>query len=171
VVSGATVLLAITTHTLHEDIVIGRQSGQSYLAPQADPIVRYLAETTKASDAVFVWGRHAELYVSARRQPASRFVDTVYPAGVVPWFPASTAAEQELRVVPGSRELLLADLEESKPELIVDDGRTLDGRYMYSFPLLRDYLDREYCFVRHVDGEPIYRRRHGNECSPPDTVQ
>ena len=38
-------------------------------------------------------------------------------------------------------------------------------------PILRDYLAIEYCFVRHVDGEPIYRRRHETDCPPPDALQ
>jgi len=109
----------------------------------------------------------AETYVSAHRYPASRFVYTVYPSGVVPWF-AATHAEEASRVVPGSQQLLLDDLEASEPELVIDAGRSMKGRYMYAIPLLRRYLDRHYCFARFVDGEPIYRRRHDDACPPAD---
>jgi len=170
VVSGSAVLLGIASYTLHRNILAGRESGQWYLEPHSDPFVRYIEETTRPLDTIFVWGFRAEIYVSAHRYPASRYIYAVYPAGVVPWFHADTEAE-ELRVVPGSRELLLSDLKASKPELIVDAGRSMDGRYMHSIPVLREYLERTYCFVRYIDGEPIYRRRHGDDCPPPDSLQ
>jgi len=44
----------------------------------------------------------------------------------------------------------------------------MSGRYMYNYPQLRAYLDRGYCFMRYVDGEPVYRRRHGDICPPAD---
>ena len=170
VVAGAAVLLGLTSGALHHRVVTLGKRGQWARDPRTDPMVRYVAETTEPSDTIFVWGFRADLHVSAHRDPASRYVYSVYPAGVVPWFHA-TREEEESRVVPGSRERLLVDLEASKPELIVDAGRTMDGRYMFSIPILRDYLDKEYCFVRHIDGEPIYRRRHEADCPPPDALQ
>ena len=130
-------------------------------------IVRYVLEKTQPTDTLFVWGFRAETYVSARRLPASRYVYTVYPAGVVPWFQA-TREEEERRAVPGARDLLLADLERYRPELVIDAGRSMNGRYMYNYPPLRNYLDRNYCFMRYVDGEPVYRRRQGEQCPPAD---
>jgi hypothetical protein len=166
-VAGASVLLLVGASALARNVRLRRETDRWYQDPQADPIVRYVREKTQEGDRIFVWGFRAEAYVSARRLPASRYVYTVYPAGVVPWFQA-TRDEEERRAVPGSRDILLADLEQHRPEIVVDAGRSMNGRYMYNYPPLRNYLDRNYCFMRYVDGEPVYRRRHGDQCPPAD---
>lgn len=166
-VAGASVLLLVGASALARNVRVRRETDRWYQDPHADPIVRYVREKTQEGERIFVWGFRAETYVSARRMPASRFVYTVYPSGVVPWFQA-TREEEERRVVPGSREQLLEDLERYRPEMVVDAGRSMNGRYMYNYPVLRNYLDRNYCFMRYVDGEPVYRRRHGEQCPPAD---
>lgn len=97
--------------------------------PEIDPVVRYVVEKTSERDTIFVWGFRAETYISAHRFPASRFVYTVYPSGVVPWFQA-TREEEERRTVPGSRELLLEDLEHWRPQL-GDRRGALDERAVH----------------------------------------
>ncbi|MDO9018519.1 MAG: glycosyltransferase family 39 protein [Deltaproteobacteria bacterium] len=167
VVLGVSGFLAVCSWNLSRNVRLRRETDRWYQDPHTDPIVRYVLERTDPGERIFVWGFRAETYLSSQRMPASRFVYTVYPSGVVPWFQA-TREEEERRVVPGSRALLLADLEREKPELIIDAGRTMSGRYMYNYPQLRAYLDRGYCFMRYVDGEPVYRRRHGDTCPPAD---
>lgn len=166
-VLGCTALLSVCAWNLHRNVRLRRETDRWYQDPRTDPIVRYVVERTDPAERIFVWGFRAETYLSAQRMPASRFVYTVYPAGVVPWFQA-TRDEEERRVTPRSREQLLADLDRERPELIIDAGRTMSGRYMYNYPQLRAYLDRGYCFMRYVDGEPVYRRRHGDTCPPAD---
>ena len=166
-VTGAIVILVVANSALARNVRTRRESDRWYQDPGADPIVRYVAERTTRDQTIFVWGFRAETYLSSHRFPGSRYVYTVYPAGVVPWFQA-THDEEERRVVPGSREQLLEDLEREQPELVIDAGRSMNGRYMYNYPLLRSYLDRKYCFMRYVDGEPVYRRRHGERCPPAD---
>jgi hypothetical protein len=166
-VLGASLLLSVCAWNLRRNVRLRRETDRWYQDPHTDPIVRYVLERTDPHERVFVWGFRAETYVSAQRMPASRFVYTVYPAGVVPWFQA-TRDEEERRVVPGSRRQLLDDLDREQPELIIDAGRTMSGRYMYNYPQLRAYLDQKYCFMRYVDGEPVYRRRHGDVCPPAD---
>ncbi|MBI5517479.1 MAG: glycosyltransferase family 39 protein [Deltaproteobacteria bacterium] len=167
VVAGAAVLLGMSSSALTRQVLNRRETDRWYQDPQTDPIVRYVLEKTRPTDTLFVWGFRAETYLSSRRFPASRFVYSVYPAGVVPWMTA-TREEEERRQVPGARALLLEDLERWRPELVVDAGRSMSGRYMYNYPMLRLYLDRHYCFMRYVDGEPVYRRRHGETCPPAD---
>lgn len=167
VVLGGAILLAIANSALQRNVRMRREVDRWYQEPTADPIVRYVLERTTPDQKIFVWGFRAETYLSSRRFPGSRFVYTVYPAGVVPWFQA-THEEEEQRVVPGSRVQLLEDLEREQPELVIDAGRSMNGRYMYNYPMLRAYLDRHYCFMRYVDGEPVYRRRHGERCPPAD---
>lgn len=166
-VLGATALLTVCAWNLHRNVRLRRETDRWYQDPRTDPIVRYVVERTDPAERIFVWGFRAETYLSAQRMPASRFVYTVYPSGVVPWFQA-TRDEEERRVVPNSRQQLIADLDRERPELIIDAGRTMSGRYMYNYPQLRAYLDRGYCFMRYVDGEPVYRRRHGETCPPAD---
>jgi hypothetical protein len=167
VVIGTTVGLGIADSALHRNIDLRRAIDRWYQKPESDEIVRYVDQKTTPSDTIFVWGFRAETYVSARRYPASRYVYTVYPAGVVPWFEA-TRSEEERLVVPGSQQLLMGDLNRSQPELVIDAGRSMNGHYMYEIPILRRYLAKHYCFARFVDGEPIYRRRHEEQCPPPD---
>lgn len=166
-VAGVSALLLVGASALARNVRTRRETDRWYQDPQADPIVRYVREKTEEGQRIFVWGFRAETYISARRLPASRYVYTVYPAGVVPWFQA-TRDEEERRAVPGARDLLLADLEANQPELVIDAGRSMNGRYMYNYPPLRTYLDRKYCFMRYVDGEPVYRRRRGEQCPPAD---
>jgi hypothetical protein len=166
-VVGAAVLLAIASSALSRNVRVRRETDRWYQDPRADPIVRYVLERSLPTETIFVWGFRAETYVSSARLPASRFVYTVYPSGVVPWF-QSTRDEEERRIVPGSRRQLLDDLERSKPILVIDAGRSMNGRYMYNYPELRQYLDRNYCFMRYVDGEPVYRRRLHGDCPPAD---
>ncbi len=167
VILGATVLLGVASSALTRVVRQRRETDRWYQEPQADPIVRYVLEKSRPTDTIFVWGFRAETYVSAHRYPASRYVYTVYPAGVVPWF-QSTREQEEQRQVPGSRDILLHELDTARPELVIDAGRSMNGRYMYNYPVLRTYLDRHYCFMRYVDGEPVYRRRHGDHCPPAD---
>lgn len=167
VMVGGVVLLAIANSALYRNVRLRRETDRWYQDPATDPIVRYVLEKTRPDQTIFVWGFRAETYLSAHRYPGSRYVYTVYPAGVVPWFQA-THEEEERRVVPGSREQLLEDLEREQPELVIDAGRSMNGRYMYNYPMLRTYLDRKYCFMKYVDGEPVYRRRHGERCPPAD---
>lgn len=166
-VLGAAVLLAVASSALGRNVRTRRETDRWYQDPRADPIVRYVLERSRPDEKIFVWGFRAETYVSSGRLPASRFVYTVYPSGVVPWF-QSTRDEEERRVVPGSRQQLRDDLEAARPVLVVDAGRSMNGRYMYNYPDLRAYLDRNYCFMRYVDGEPVYRRRVNGDCPPAD---
>lgn len=167
IVAGAVVVCLVGNVARGRQIERARETDRWFQDPTDDPISRYVRENSRPEQPVFVWGFRAETYLSAERWPASRYVYTVYPAGVVPWF-AATRAEMERRVVPGSREALLGDLEREKPELIVDAGRTLLDQYMYNYPVLRAYMDQHYCFLRYVDGEPIYRRKHGERCPGAD---
>ena len=135
VVAGVALLFFFADSSLHRNIDLRRKTDRWYQPPESDEIVRYVVEKTTPSDTIFVWGFRAEIYVSSRRYPASRFVYTVYPAGVVPWFEA-TRSEEERRVVPGSQQLLMGDLNRSQPELVVDAGRSMNGHYMYRSPSL-----------------------------------
>lgn len=113
---------------------------------------------------MFVWGFAADLYVWCRRRPASRFVFTSFVAGLVPWFDEPVAVENE-RAVPGSRDLLIRELEAEAPHLLVDAEHSLLGRSILLYPELADYVTAHYCAVDRRRGVgTIYVRRAGEPC-------
>jgi hypothetical protein len=143
-----------------------------------EPVGRWVRAHSEPDDSLFVWGVRGDIYINADRKPASRFVYCLFPSGVVPWFRESMKV-QAARIVPGSQAALLADLEASRPAIIVDEGNSLMGRFMVDYPFLRAYLVRNYCLAEIVEvfGDeipreyiPIYRRgRPGPTCRPIDS--
>jgi hypothetical protein len=109
-------------------------------------------------DPVFMWGFWTELYTLCARRPATRFVYTTMPAGVVPWFCGFSPEQDEALAVPGSRRQLLADLEASQAPVIVDAPATLCGRPMRRYGPLAAYLDQHYASVGTVDGAEVLVR-------------
>jgi hypothetical protein len=178
VVLGAALLLFMADRALHRTAGWrrGHEPGAGdkwwdrwFEDPKNDPMVRYVLANTKPTDTIFVWGFRSELHVSAHRFPASRFVYSIYPSGFVPWFHDSLAVEAR-RVVPGSQELMLSDLEASAPKLVIDSGGTMYHRYMKDIPIFRRYLEQRYCYMGTIEEDPIYRRRVDRDCPPPDTL-
>ncbi|HEY6558497.1 MAG TPA: glycosyltransferase family 39 protein [Polyangiaceae bacterium] len=121
------------------------------LNPMNTPLCQYLSGRTKPWDPVFIWGFYAEAYVSCRVSPATRYVYTTFPAGVVPWF-ESTLEQENARSVSGSRGILIRELEQSQPRVIVDASGSLMGRSLRRYAELAAYLDRHYC----PDGKLFY---------------
>jgi hypothetical protein len=109
--------------------------------PRACTLVR--AHSTRA-DKLFVWGFRPELYVSCKRWPASRFVFTTFVSGFVPWNYASSREEENSLAVPGSRALLISELEATKPPVIVDAPLSMGGRSMTWYPETNAYLLEHY---------------------------
>jgi 4-amino-4-deoxy-L-arabinose transferase-like glycosyltransferase len=129
-----------------------------------DPVCRLLDQHTKRGDAVFVWGFRADLYVYCQRKSASRYVFTTFVAGVVPWFDL-TREEEDRWAVPHSREILLGELEETKPAVIVDAPKSLLGRSMTRYAVLADYLERAYCPPSRMGQLKMFIRKRDGRCS------
>lgn len=133
----------------------GSRATESARLPPLDPanttLCQHLSARIKPWEPVFIWGFYAEAYVSCRASPATRYVYTTFPAGVVPWS-ESTLDQENARAVPGSRDTLLKELELSKPRVIVDASGSLMGRSIRRYARLADYLDRHYC----PDGKLFY---------------
>jgi hypothetical protein len=109
---------------------------------------QWINEHSDYDDQVFVWGWQPELYVLSQRVPATRFAATNYIVNDI----------QAISTMPlfdaGRLEELLADLEDSRPSLLVivrQNFYTLDNeRYdVDRIPKLREYL------VENFDGMPI----------------
>lgn len=121
---------------------------------------------SKPEDRLFVWGFEPALYYDCRRKPASRYVFTVYPAGYVPWFHGEPREKEAERVVPGSQEILLSELERAKPPVIVDAARDMGKRWMSDIPKLGNYLRAHYVQVATVHGLPVWVRNPAGTAEP-----
>ena len=87
--------------------------------------------------------------------------------GFVPWFWDDLEVEAA-RVVPGSMDALIDDLEREKPAVVVDAGSIMMARplRMYAKPLA--WLEQSYCFDVRVGALDVYRRKpDGATCATP----
>lgn len=147
-------------------IFIGLSWRGSHFASEAQVASNFAARCkpveahSEAGESLFIWGFKPHFYTICNRKPASRFVYTTFLSGTVPWV-ASTEEEDERRTVPRSRELLISDLEESKPPVILDFpfflGQT--GRRMHDYEIFDNYLKQEYCVVGNNGPVLSYVRR------------
>ena len=139
--------------------------------PMDEPVTNYVKTTTRPQDTIFAWGFAPEYYVSTGRKAASRFVYTTFVAGLVPWFDSLTLEQENALAVPGARELLLRELDASKPELVLDVPSSMRGRSMRRYDQLAAWLERGYCYETTIVGRnshvaSVYRRKRG-ECANP----
>jgi len=115
---------------------------------QAREAARHIEARTSPSDRIFVWGFAPAFYPLARRLPASRFIYCIYLTGLIPWTNAHPEVDTSATIVPGSWDLLMADLERTRPRYIIDTSPSdyfFWGKYRpYRFPRLRELLDRDY---------------------------
>jgi hypothetical protein len=126
---------------------------------------RYIEATTKAEDRIFVWGFSPWLYPYSHRRPAGRYVFSTYVTGFVPWYWEKLAYEKA-RIVPGSVEALLGDLEREKPAIVVDAGSIMMARPMRMFEQPMNYLYRHYCFEVRFGAMDLYRRKADGAACP-----
>ncbi len=130
-------------------------------------LAHYLEAATTPDQRIFVWGFSPWLYPYSHRRPAGRYVFETYVTGFVPWYWEERELEDS-RVVPGSMDALLSDLEREKPELVVDAGSVLIGRPLRSYAAPLRWLRAQYCFELRFGSYDVYRRRpDGGVCDTP----
>lgn len=140
----------------------GRNVAPLAAVSPAPRVCEVIQQHTPEGRPTFVWGFRPGLHVSCKRRPASRFVFSTVVSGYVPWHTASTKVDEDRLTVPGSRELLISELEAAKPPIIVDDGNwSLHGRPMSRYEILAQYVASHYRLISDVDGMLIYLRRDG----------
>jgi hypothetical protein len=150
-----------------------RRKGEFYGDPAQEPIANYIRENSQPEQSIFVWGFAPELYTASKRRAASRFVFTTFPSGLVPWFYWIDPDQENARAVPGSRALLLRELDSERPPLVLDVPNSMHGRSMRRYPELAHYLEQHYCFRTTVFGRnnriaDVYHRRDADEaCMQP----
>lgn len=132
---------------------------------ETERVASTLATITRPSDSVFVWGFSPWLYGYSGRPNATRFSFVTYPTGFVPWFWDELDAESS-RVVPGSMEALVSDIDRARPKVIVDAGSVSLARPMRAYPAMQELVTRDYCFAARVGHYDFYERHpKGESCA------
>ncbi len=128
---------------------------------------KLIEATTRPDDRIFVWGFSSWLYQYAHRRPAGRYVFETYVTGFVPWFWEKLSIEKA-RIVPGSVEALLGDLDRETPEIVVDAGSIMMARPMRAYDAPAAWLHAHYCFEVRIGALDMYRRKaDGSVCAQP----
>lgn len=135
--------------------------------------VDYIRRHARPDESIFVWGFYPELYVLADRPPASRYVYANVLTGFIPWEHMEPEYDTSATIVPGTWDILMAELRDSRPALIID---TSPGRFRgygkyppQKFPLLRAMLAQQYAVAHEITTPTnlialrIYQRRSAEE--------
>ncbi|HVY47368.1 MAG TPA: hypothetical protein VHB21_15875, partial [Minicystis sp.] len=163
----AALLVASAVSSRFHDYARDRRAHRGFDDGVDPSICAFVDRHAAPGDAVFVWGFRPAIYTVCKRRPASRFVFTTFVAGYVPWFDKATPAQDEQRVVPGSRRELVEDLEATKPPVIVEAARSIGRRGMTRSPELARYVDANYCPAgKSADVRYWLRRGPGVRCRP-----
>jgi hypothetical protein len=130
-------------------------------------VSKYVSAITRPEDRVFVWGFSPWIYQFSHRRPAGRYVFETYVTGMVPWFWEKLSIERA-RIVPGSVEALLSDLDREQPAVVVDAGSIMLARPMRTYAPFADWLHAHYCFRLRLGAFDVYvRKANGGECDDP----
>lgn len=90
----------------------------------SNPIVGgVIQERSQPDDRLFIWGYMPEMYVFAKRLPASRYFYTNWTTGLIPWTNVDWFIDTQYAVIPGTPEILRAEIERQPPAMILDSGR------------------------------------------------
>ena len=139
--------------------------GQVTHGPLVKHLARYVEATTPRASTIFVWGFSPWLYAYSHRKPAGRYVFETYVTGFVPWYFDASPREEKARVVPGSLEALLGDLDRENPEIVIDAGSVILARPMRAYPQAAAWLHDHYCFELRAGGYDVYRRKPAGGCA------
>jgi 4-amino-4-deoxy-L-arabinose transferase-like glycosyltransferase len=148
--------------------------GKRHRTIPADPsqrVAAYIREHSAATDRIFVWGFHPDIYLEANRRAASRFVICTFVTGLIPWTNVAPERDTAYAAVPGSLDTLLRDLAASRPVFIVDCSVGANRHWQKyppeKYPALHDFIRRNYRQVEsHVfvpQGFRLYQLRSPTE--------
>lgn len=140
--------LALPLHRFHGDMAVVRLGDPPPRSGPQGELVEYLKQTTTPEDRVFVWGYNPEIYVLSGRRPATRYSNTNYLTGMLPWENHRRGVDTSEHIVPGSWDILLAELDAQPPAVIVDTSvgnhRSYRKYPVKKFPRLETYLEQHY---------------------------
>ncbi|HTL70164.1 MAG TPA: hypothetical protein VL404_02615, partial [Candidatus Eisenbacteria bacterium] len=136
---------------------------ESSVDPQMQKLGDFLRGETSPKDTLFVWGFAPEVYVRSGIRPASRYIYCNPLTGLIPWINSDPRVDTRGQAIPGSWNLLMADLEASKPKFIVDTSYGGIGYYakypIHTYEPLHRLLQDHYTADSVTEGNwRIYRR-------------
>ncbi len=145
--------------------------------PPLDPALRlsaFIESHSAPDDKIFVWGYNPDIYLYAKRSPATRFLYCTFHTGLIPWTNLDPAKDTTYAIVPGAMDALLADLTRSQPAFIVDCGVGPHRRFskypLQKFERLRDYVDAHYVEVDptryQAQGFRVFMRSDASRAGP-----
>ncbi|MGZ6885974.1 MAG: ArnT family glycosyltransferase [Acidimicrobiia bacterium] len=130
-------------------------------SPRYQRVSKYLETHLHQRDRVFVWGHTPEIYWASGALPGTRFLSDGFVNG--DWGgrpPGDTSTDAP---TPGARVMLMSDLQLRRPRYILDTTpaaiRGSQYHPMNSIPELQRYVDRDYRYLRSIDGIAVYERR------------
>ena len=145
--------------------------GGAHVYEETRPVFRHVADRMRAAPcggpaSLFVWGFAPQFYSESGLRPASRFVvPQASLTGYVPGSRASRAGAVDTSglVRPEHWDLLMGDLERSRPAFVVDTAPSgLHGWERYpleGFPRLETFVKTRYDAVAAIDGVWLWRRK------------
>ncbi|MEM7351450.1 MAG: glycosyltransferase family 39 protein, partial [Acidobacteriota bacterium] len=159
-VASVLVGLAMPLARFSDDLAWPNLHRPARIDPVRQGALDVIAERTSTSDTIFVWGYYPELYVLSGRRPASRYSNTNYLTGMLPWENHQPGVDTSEHIVEGAWDILFHELDATRPRLVLD---TAPGNHRYyskypvaKFPRFADYLARHYQLI-----DPV-RDRQGN---------
>lgn len=132
-----------------------------------EPICDVIDKYSKPGESLFVWGFNADINLTCRRRPATRFTYLTLVAGTVP--PDWSVVRDDL-AARGSRELLFQDLEKERPPVILDAHNPQWPVSFTTIGVVRRYIEPRYCRIgematAHAGTTGIWVRRDRTVCS------
>jgi len=170
-VVAVAVALFLPLDRFHEDFSLfaARRPAKERVAFEG--LLDHIARTTRSTDRLFVWGYNPEIYVLSNRRPATRYSNTNYLTGMLPWENHRPGIDTSEHIVPGAWDILMDELAAQPPTLVID---TAVGNHRYyrkypvsAFPRLESLLATSYRHeidISDAKGRPyyrVYRRRSG----------
>ncbi len=169
-VAGRVLLGFLLTGSLVHAVFRWNELSRELAAAAADElkVARYVARQSAGDERIFVWGYFPEIYFTARRLPATRYIYANYITGMIAWSNLDALKNVDYGVSPDGWEKFYEDFAASPPALIVDTGF---ARGYSKFPLedrepLWTFIERDYAVVDAVTsrqhGMLLYRRLESN---------
>ncbi|MCH9651639.1 MAG: glycosyltransferase family 39 protein [Deltaproteobacteria bacterium] len=127
-------------------------------------LLDYIRATTDSEDTIFVWGYNPEIYMLTPRRSATRYSNTNYLTGMLPWENHRPGVDTSEHIVEGAWDILFEELDANPPSLIID---TVPGNHrayikypIEKFPRLEGYLQEHYqrtAIIPDRKGQPYYQ--------------
>jgi hypothetical protein len=144
-----------------------RRAGK-WVAARPEPICDELDKYSGPDDSLFVWGFDGDYYVTCHRHPATRFTYLTLVAGTVPPFWNTIKPEWVAR---HAVEDLLADLEKSRPPVVLNSPGTMHDVSMSVVPKVHNWVRERYCQLSDISSKngrraQLWVRRDLVQCAP-----